>query len=72
MEKFLTVAELYNACKAHKFLLLRFPTGYQMGVNCKVADIAIRRKQYKDTDETAFTSFKPCSLIEYIEHKHPY
>lgn len=69
---FLTVRQLYNACQSNKYLLLRFDSGYQMGINCKIAAIAQRLNPEKWEKETDFVSYKPCDLNEYIEHKHSF
>lgn len=69
---YLTVKQLYDACQNHNYLLLRFASGYQMGVNCKVAAIAQRLNPKEWEKETDFVSYKPCGLNEYIEHKHPF
>ncbi len=68
----LTVKQLYDACQKHKYLLLRFASGYQMGINCKVAAIAKRLKPVNWENETDYISYTPCSINEYIEHKHPF
>ena len=68
--RFLTVEQVRNACKKHKYLLLRFASGNQMGINTKVSDLALKRKTYHPKQETDFISYKPCGLNEYIEHKH--
>ncbi len=69
---YLTVQQLNAACQNNKFLLLRFKSGYQMGINCKVAGIVRKRKMYNDSELTEFVSYKPCGIAEYIEHKHPF
>ena len=70
--KYLTVKQLYNACQNHSYLLLRFGSGYQMGINCKAAKIAQRLNPKEWEKETSIVSYKPCGLNEYIEHKHPF
>lgn len=70
--RYLTVRQLYDACQKHKYLLLRFASGYQMGVNCKIAAIAQRVNPKEWGKETEFVSYKPCDLNEYIEHKHSF
>lgn len=69
---YLTVKQLYNACCQHDYLLLRFDSGYQMGVNGRIAKIAQRMCPREWEQKTLIISYKPCSLIEYIEHKHRY
>ena len=70
--RYLTVKQLYDACQSHNYLLLRFASGYQMGINCKVAAIAQRLKPKGWQNETDFVSYKPCGINEYIEHKHSF
>jgi len=70
--RFLTVKQLWDACQTNDYLLLRFASGYQMGVNCRVAKIAQRLNPKEWEHETDFVSYKPCGLNEYIEHKHPF
>ena len=72
MEKNLTIKQISNACEKHKYLLLRFRSGHLMGVNSKVANILKSRNTYNENQETDFMSFRPCDLIEYINHKHPF
>ena len=69
---YLSVKQVNEACNKHAYLLFRFGSGYQMGINGKVARLARKRKQFNDNDETDFVSYIPCGLDEYIEHKHPF
>ena len=70
--RYLTVKQLYDACQKHKYLLLRFKSGYQMGINCKVAEIAQRLNPKEWGKKTDFVSYIPCGLNEYIQHKHSF
>lgn len=70
--RFLTVKQLWDACQTNNYLLLRYASGYQMAVNCRVAKIAQRLNPKEWESETNFVSYKPCGLNEYIEHKHPF
>jgi|688.fasta_scaffold1577111_2 hypothetical protein len=70
--RYLTVKQLNNACKKHPYILARFASGYQMGINSKVAPIAQKRKKYDDNELTEFVSFLPCDINTYITHKHPF
>ncbi len=69
---YLTVSQLNNACKKHPYILARFASGYQMGINSKIATIAHKIKKYGDNELTQFVSFLPCDLNAYITHKHPF
>ena len=70
--RYLTVKQLNNACKKHPYILARFASGYQMGINSKVAPIAQKRKKHNDNELTEFVSFLPCDINTYISHKHPF
>jgi hypothetical protein len=70
--RYLTVKQLNDACKKHPYILARFASGYQMGINSKVAPIAQKRKKHEDTELTEFVSFLPCDINTYISHKHPF
>jgi len=71
--KYMTVAQLGKACENHKYLLLRFASGYLMGINCRIKPICIRRNgKHPDNMETDYIGFIPCDLNEYITHKHPF
>lgn len=71
--KNLTVGQLLNAAEKHDYLLCRFPSGYQIGINSKVAKIAAKTGACDNLSlETEFVSYKPCSFMEYINHKHAF
>lgn len=67
---FLSVKQLKEACKKHPYLLLRFKSGHQMGVNTKMAEIILKNKTYNDESKTSYVSFLPCDLNTYITNKH--
>ena len=69
---YLTVNQLNEACRKHPYILARFVSGYQMGINSKIAPIAQRMKMYKYNELTKFVSFSPCDMNEYISHKRPF
>ena len=68
--RFLTVKQLYKACLNNSYLLVRFPSGRQMGINTKIADLIFKKKNYKYNKKTDFVSYLPCSFNEYISKKH--
>ena len=70
--RFMTVKSLKEACKKHPYILLRFASGYQMGINSKIAHIALKLNGYDDNQLTDFVSFLPCSFYDYISHKAPF
>jgi len=69
MNNYLTVKQLREACIAYPYILAQYASGYEMGINSKVASIAAKKQKFKDTDLTAFIGFTPCGLNEYINHK---
>jgi hypothetical protein len=69
---YLTVQQVDNACSKHKYLLLRFWAGNIMGINGKIARLALKRKKVKGYDVTRFVSFKPCGIQEYIKYKYQF
>lgn len=70
--RYLTIKQLNDACKKHSYILVRFASGYQMGINSKVAPIAQKRKKHDDGELTEFVGFSPCNINTYITHKHPF
>lgn len=69
----MTVKELLNATQLHPYLLCRLWTGKLMGINSKVAKIAEKKgKCDKPNNETEFTSYIPCSFMEYLNYKHTF
>ena len=68
--RFMTVKQLYKACLKHSYILVRFSSGRQMGVNTKIADLIFKKKNYPDNQKTDFVSYLPCGLNEYISKKH--
>lgn len=69
----MTCAELLSATELHPYLLCRLWTGKLMGINSKIAKIAIKNGKMKDLKaDTEFTSYIPVSFIEYISFKHPF
>jgi len=68
----LTVKQLREICSQHRYILARFDSGYQMGINCRIKPIAERLRPFPDDHETEFVSVTPCSFNEYISKKHPF
>jgi hypothetical protein len=66
----LTVKQLYKAFKNRPYVLLRFESGHLMGVNAKVAKLAYKRFKQRKSLFTQIVSYRECSFIEYINHKH--
>ena len=68
----MTGTELYKVCKTHKYFLLRYDTGYLMGINTKVADIRLKKNDIDLSKETKIKGFIPCNFNTYINYKHPF
>ena len=68
----MTGNELYEACKKHRYLLLRYSSGRLMGTNSKVADIMLKKSYVDLTKELKVKSYIPCSFNTYINYKHPF
>jgi len=67
---FLTREQLKKACDNNKYILARFLSGYQMGINCGVSNIALKRHDYDMEGKTPFISYISCGFMEYISKKH--
>ena len=69
----MTAGQLYNACKSHQYLVLRYANvKLTIAVNCKLAMLK-RFDEFKDNDiKTKFISYYPCGFMEYISKKIPY
>lgn len=67
---YLTVGQLKNACKNYPYILARFRSGNLMGINTKVANIALKRKEYNDNNFTDYIGFIPCDFQTYISYKN--
>lgn len=67
----MTVKQLRIACEQNRFILARFNDNYQMGINCLMAPIALRRQKYRDNARTDYVSYTPCDFQTYISRKHP-
>jgi hypothetical protein len=68
----LTVKQLYKSFKNRPYVLLRFESGHLMGVNAKVAKLAYKRFNQKKSLLTKIVSYRECSFLQYINHKHPF
>lgn len=69
--RLLKASQLLKACRQNSFLRLRSYSGQLIGINTRVAEIAIIRGSYHAENETEFVSYKPCSFQEYITYKIP-
>lgn len=72
-ETCLTVAELQNACKNNRYILVRQYNGELVGMNCGLADFIFKVKPHlTDTSKTAAISYIPCDFMTYITYKTPF
>lgn len=67
--KAFTVKQLIDICAKHRYILARTVWNDYVGMNCRIAPIAIRLRKKKDEDETSVISYIPCGLNEYINYK---
>ena len=67
--QYLTVSQIRKAASESKYLLLRFNSGYLMGINSGIMKII---KSKNGNKKTEFIGFIPCGIEEYIQHKHPF
>lgn len=68
----LTVNQLAKACQDHPYLLVRMWWGQQVGMNTKVAKLAIKDHGYTDEDLQGYSkiiSYQPCDFMTYITYK---
>ena len=72
MTNYLTVKQVKNACSNNDYLLMTFPSGYKMGVNCKISDVILNKRKYKNNCKTSYIGFEPCNLNTYINFKHKF
>ena len=70
MIKYLTVKQVADACEKNKYLLMLYPSGHRMGVNCKISKIILNKRQYSKDSETSFIGYLPCDFNTYINYKH--
>lgn len=74
--KTLTRAQLYKACKKHRYLIYTYTWQgrlVRLGANGRVANLlAEKRGMLMDGTETKIISYKPCDLMEYLTYKVPF
>lgn len=73
MSEMMTREQIVKAMRENKYISLRDWTGYEMGINCGVLKILVKDKHKSFTGEQLlYQSYRPISLNEYIELKHPF
>ncbi len=65
----LTVKELKKACEKHKYLLCRRYDNELVGINAKIAPLALKLNPPPDYHHTKFVSYQPCDFMTYITYK---
>lgn len=70
----MTTQQTLNALIENKYISLRLNNGISINVNSKIVLLGFsKRGLIKGTDnKSAFMSFRPITLNEYISDKHPY
>lgn len=73
LAKTLTSAQLFNACKNNRFILVRHYSDYRVhAINCGIYKFKRFTKHKRDQTETNYISFIPCNFMEYISNKVPF
>lgn len=71
----MTIKQVIEACKKHRFVLVRTISGSLYGINCKIVDLKSSKesaeKQGLDA-QTKYIGFIPCDFQEYISMKMPF
>lgn len=71
--KNLTAQQLYDACRNHQFLILRYARDNSIiAVNCKIARLKNLDEFKTMNSPTKFISYNPCGFMQYISNKVPY
>jgi len=71
--KNLTAQQLYDACRNHQFLVLRYAKDNSViAVNCKIIRSNYLDKFKTSEQTTKFISYFPCGFMEYISKKVPF
>lgn len=68
----LTVREVNEICQNGRYVLLTHVNGIIDGVNCRIADIALKKRKPNLGAETAYVSFVYCDIHTYINNKRKY
>lgn len=67
----LLAKQIKKACKNNKYIALREPSGYEFGINSEIVNRNLTRKNIDDEKEVNYISWRPITLNEYINIKHP-
>jgi len=70
--KNITIGQLLELCKKHRYMIVRDQNGQKYGLNGRLHEIARRRNKHKLDKETNIVSFMACGIHEYINYKIPY
>ncbi len=69
MRSNMTALQVQSALHKSDYVLFRFPSGHQIGINSKCIEMAKRKTGFNPNEITDFVSFKACSFHEYISKK---
>ena len=69
---FMTVERLQEVATSNRYLILTRLDGFRLAVNSKVIGLALKKNSKAAKEQTQFTSFEQCSLMEYITRKRPF
>jgi hypothetical protein len=74
MKKRLTVAQIVDAARKNKYLLLKDYDNCQIGFNSMIIGTKEFNKRYSNamSKKTRYVSFLPCSFHEYLNWKTQY
>lgn len=72
MVKYLTVGQMKNILSNNNYILVVHRNSIQVGINCKVSKIALKKREYKDYENTSIIGYQPCNFQEYISYKIPF
>lgn len=65
----MTNNQLLKACRKHPYLILTHATGVRVGINSKVAEVAIKKRPFDGDKLSKWQGFKPCTFMEYLNIK---
>ena len=71
----MNVKDLKNAMLANSYILLRYPSGVQIGCNCSIVNTKHIQKiilAKNSEEELKFVSYRACGFHEYLSKKIPF
>lgn len=67
--KTLTVSEVKKACSENKYILAHYINGAIGGINTKISNLVLKRKNYRDQKHTKIVTVYPCDFNTYLSFK---